>query len=224
VRVNGMDFRLNIQSVPGNGDCLFYSVSHIILDRYKDAKLSSKVPTLENLTRYLRRKVAMRVLDEGDEEGGRIIETWHKLWRDAVREKDVELMLEMRHMQNVLQPMSLCDRKILFRNMCDASVYWGDEFALRTLEKFLGCVFVVVNDRFEIVQREYGSAQSLEPHWISMLLLRGMHYEPLHDNAGSYCWAFEQLPPTIQGFVTELLKRDGPHLTPSTTASQPSTT
>jgi hypothetical protein len=214
-----MDFRLNIQSVPGNGDCLFYSVSHIILDRYKGAKLSSKVPSLENLTLYLRRKVALRVLDVDDAESNGIIQTWHKLWTDAVREKDAELMNEMRHMQNVLQPMSLCDRKILFRNMCNPAVYWGDEFALKTLERLLGCMFVVVNDRFEIVQREYSSSSSSSSHtsaasaashdlrWISMLLLRGMHYEPLHDNEGSYCWALGQLPPAIQGFVEELLGR-----------------
>jgi hypothetical protein len=203
-----MNFRLNIQPVPGDGDCLFYSVSHILNNRFSSAERKSAIPKISELAKYLRSKVAMRVMDARDEESNAIISTWHKLWSDALREKDTELMMEMRHMQNVMQPMSTIDRKILFRNMLNPGIYWGDEFALKTMEKALGCIFVVVNDRFEIVQREY-TKSGVSPStakWISMLLLRGMHYEPLHDNSGTYCWTMGQLPDVIQNFVNQLFR------------------
>lgn len=201
-----MEFKLNIQSVPGDGDCLFTSVAHILHDRFSN---SDKLPRVPHLSKYLRSKVAMRVMDVRDEASNAMVDTWHKLWTDALREKDVELMTEMKHMQNVLHPMSAIDRKILCRNMLNPGIYWGDEFALNTLEKALGCIFVVVNDRFEIVQREYTSSPKPDAaKWISMLLLRGMHYEPLHDNDGNYCWAMGQLPDVIQSFVWQLFGRE----------------
>jgi len=206
--MDGGEFRLTIQAVPGDGDCLFYSVSHILHSRFSKAELKSAVPKMSELAKYLRSKVAMRVMDVTDEESNSIISTWHRLWSDALREKDMELMMEMRHMQNVMQPMSTIDRKILFRNMLNPGIYWGDEFALKTMEKALSCIFVVVNDRFEIVQREY-SKSGVNPStakWISMLLLRGMHYEPLHDNTGNYCWTMGQLPDVIQNFVNQLFR------------------
>lgn len=207
-----MDFRLNIQSVPADGNCLFTSVAYVLHNRFSDttrAKESSPLPKIPHLSKYLRSKVAMRVMDVRDEASNSMVDTWHKLWTDALREKDVELMSEMKHMQNVLHPMSLIDRKILFRNMMNPGIYWGDEFALITLEKSLGCIFIVVNDRFEIVQREYiSSFQPDTAKWISMLLLRGMHYEPLHDNDGNYCWTMDQLPDLIQDFVRQLFDKN----------------
>lgn len=202
------DFKLNIQQVPGNGDCLFYSVAYILQSWYtrKESETKIGVPDLESLCKYLRSKVALRVLDESDAQCSDVIQTWHNLWSDAVKEKDMEMIHEMKHMHNVLQPMTVVDRRVLFKNMLDSSIYWGDEFALQSLENFLGCMFVVVNDRFAFVQRQYRPETLLNPKWISMLLLRGCHYEALHDNSGRFCWAIDQLPPLIQELITNFRK------------------
>lgn len=204
------DFKLNIQQVPGDGDCLFYSVAHILRNWYlrkaeggggvSEAGAES-VPDLESFCKYLRSKVALRVLDESDAQCSDMIQTWHKLWRDAVKEKDMEMIHEMKHMLNVLQPTSTVDRRVLFKNMLDPSIYWGDEFALQSMEDFLGCMFVVVNDRFAFVQRQYKPETLLTPRWISMLLLRGCHYEALQDNSGKFCWSLEELPSLIQDLI-----------------------
>jgi hypothetical protein len=197
------DFKLHIQAVPGDGDCLFFSVAHILRDRFKDADEKGSMPDIKSFAKYMRSKVALRVLDESDAECTEIINTWHSLWYDALREKDMEMMHEMKHMHNVLRPLSKVDRRILFRNMMEPSIYWGDEFALQSMERFLGCMFVVVNERFAFVQRQYSRITLEEPKWISMLLLRGAHYEPLHDNSGNYCWAMDALPPLIQNLISQ---------------------
>jgi len=208
------DFGLSALSVPADGDCLFHSVAMILHKRYSELKEEGSLPAPSSVSRYLRSRVALRVLDETDEECTHVIELWHTLWVDAVKERQGELMNELRHMHNVHRPLSAMDRRVLFGNMMNRDIYWGDEFALQTMEKVLNCMFVVVNERLHVVQRDYGAAGE-DKEWMAMLLLRGQHYEPVYANDGSYSWSMEDIPEQLKPMIALLLQKKGASTAPA---------
>jgi hypothetical protein len=151
----------------------------------------------------------MRVMDESDKECTQRISTWHSLWEDAIKERDGEMINELRHMHNVHHPLSSMDRRVLFGNMMNRGIYWGDEFALQTMEKVLNCMFVVVNERLHIIQREY-DVDAGSRDWIALLLLRGQHYEPIHDNTGAFSWNMDSIPEPLRPMIDNLLRKGQP--------------
>lgn len=272
--------------VPGNGDCLFYSVARILLDwldrvqqreeldRELDRELDTELerelgaemdlespstsaplpppppppPTakeLDEVARYLRGRVAMRVLDPEDAACNETLATWWQLWRNGCKEKDIEIMMEMQHMKGVTGPpeqgvtgppeqgvktnspspprFPLADRRIVFRNMMDPRIYWGDEFALRTMEAVLGCRLCVVNERYHVVQREHGgrevgrgSPSSLpegalpdnDVPFLGLLLLVNSHYEPLAGPGSTFSWDMRSLPVPLRRLVAQWLSEE----------------
>lgn len=206
--------RFKNHPVPGDGDCLFHSVVFMLQTLSSDSfrKLVSSLTNRpirpdqpQELSRLLRFRVAARVLDEEDEDAKATIDVWQQLWADAVKEKSLDMMAEMGHLANVMQPASRVDRRILFSNMLNAKMYWGDEFALRTLERLMRCTFIVFDDSYKPVRRER-TALGGRPLFVGLLLLRGMHYEPLYVTDGSakrVLFRYEELPPVLR----ELLDR-----------------
>lgn len=231
-------FVLRPVGVPGNGDCLFYAVGRILIDwldrlgmeaaglgsaSAPAAAVAPEPPTraeLDEVARYLRGRVAARVLDPEDEGSEETLAAWWRLWSDAQREKNAELMVETRHMQGVAGgALTLADRRLIFRNMMDPRIYWGDDFALRSLEAVLGCRLCVVNESMRVVKREHGAderttAGSLLPPeampaghrpFLGMLILAHAHYEPLCGPGGVLAWDMAALPTPLSKLVTQWL-------------------
>ena len=258
-------FVLMAHPVPGDGNCLFTSVALIVLnwidlrwaqgERAKEGTGAPAAPLefvppkpeeVHMLANYLRSRVAQRVVDVEDEDASRTMEHWFQLWVNALKEKDTEMAIEMRHMNGVEGvaaagvegpaaaeapassiSFSMADRRVLFRNMMDARIYWGDEFALRSLEAILGCMLCVVNESYKIVKREYTShppatlarAAMLPPaalqamgggdtegsvtpsRFLGLLVLRHNHYEPLRTRDGIYAWDMDALPTGLAELV-----------------------
>jgi hypothetical protein len=223
-------------AVPGNGDCLFFSVAHMLLDWLdRESGHPAQPPTPEELAevaRYLRGRVAIRVLDPNDAGCNNALLVWWRLWKEACRERESEMMVEMRHMKGVSGPepsaeghgdesgsFMLADRRILFRNMMDPAVYWGDEFALRTMEAVLGCRLCVVNEQYMIIKRETGQNEQYSPKaalpsgalpvssapFLGMLLLSHSHYEPLAGPNGELAWKMDELPDPLNRLVDRWL-------------------
>jgi hypothetical protein len=235
--------------VPGNGDCLFYAVARILIDwldrlgaenggsggtpNAEQGSAAAGTPSpagtpppaptraeLDEVARYLRGRVAARVLDPADDGCAATLTAWLRLWEDACREKDPEMMMEMRHMQGVAGgPLTLADRRLVFRNMMNPGVYWGDEFALRSLEAVLGCRLCVVNEQLRVVKRQHGAhektslgallpAESLPSNhrpFLGLLLLAHAHYEPLSGPGGVLAWDMAALPGPLAKLVTQWL-------------------
>lgn len=193
--------------VPGNGDCLFTSLAHVLLDRLARGRRWAEGEfdrQIVSVARLLRSKVAGQVLDESDGETDGVVATWHKLWKGAVREKNVELQLEFRHMTNVGYPLTALDRRILFRNMMKSTVYWGDEFALRSLERVLQCRLCVIDGTLRVIRREPGPPR--RPNFIAFLLLRNQHYQPLRTMPESrFAWEPADLPPKLRSLLDSWL-------------------
>jgi hypothetical protein len=201
-----------------------------------EAKVSTKAqappPTPEELAevaRYLRSRVAMRVLDPEDRGCAVVLDMWWRLWKDGCAEKDAEMMTEMQHMRGLAGPVedppggmhfSLADRRVIFRNMMDPRIYWGDEFALRTLEAVLGCRLCVVNESYHVVKRDHGAFEmpssaaklpdgALPDHdgpFLGLLLLTRAHYEPLSGaGCGTLAWDMRALPANLNRLVQHWL-------------------
>jgi len=246
----GAQFVLRPVAVPGNGDCLFYAVAKVLID-WLDRRGAAAAPQgpgcaaspapspaaaaaadvppppeptrqeLDEVARYLRGRVAARVLDPSDASCSETLAAWWRLWTGACAEKDAEMMTEMRHMSGVTGngagPLTLADRRVVFRNMMDPRIYWGDEFALRSLEAALCCRLCVVNERFRVVKREHGAneTQSLgellpgpegqRTPFLGLLILAHQHYEPLAGPGGVLAWDMSALPNPLATLVSQWL-------------------
>lgn len=193
--------------VPGDGNCLFTSLSHVLLDRLARGRRWAQGDferQVAAVARLLRSRVAARVLDAADAEADQVVATWHKLWKGAVREKNAELQVEFRHMSNVGYPLTALDRRILFRNMMRPAIYWGDEFALRSMERLLHCRLCVIDASLRVIRREPGPPQ--QPHFVAFLLLRNQHYQPLRTMPESrFAWEPADLPPKLRSLLDSWL-------------------
>jgi hypothetical protein len=234
-------FMLHAVAVPGDGDCLFSSVALVLLDWLDGTAGRPRTPTasseVRDVARYLRTLVASRVLDRTDEESERMIETWRRLWGDACRELAEQqqqqqqqqpcapppILHELQHLDESISPaesgpLPLAQRRALYRNMMDARRYWGDEFALRTLETALGGRFCVVDERLNVVKRERNESARVSSlcrvpgdilpsdrgPFLGVLLLRHAHYEPAASDEGQMAWDMRNLPVQLQRIVNYL--------------------
>lgn len=266
-------FMLHAVPVPGDGNCLFYSVALVLLDwldrscpASPDATSAKAVwkglgvkgapseshgaadtcetgssaaipsPSSEDVcdvARYLRSLVASRVLDRTDEESERMIETWRRLWGDAWKEyreqKDQKpdatppILLELQHLDESISPadagpLPLSQRRALYRNMMEPRRYWGDEFALRTLETALNGRFCVVDERLNVIKRESNETSRVSTlcripgdilpedrgPFLGVLLLRHGHYEPAASDDGQMAWDLRDLPLQLQRVLNYL--------------------
>jgi hypothetical protein len=197
--------------VPGDGNCLFAALAHIVLDRVSRGRRWSEGEAdkmVTSVAQLLRSKVAGRVLSGTDADADGVVGVWHKLWKSAVREKNAELQVEFRHMSNVGYPLTALDRRILFRNMMNPAIYWGDEFALRSLEQLLQCRLCVIDSTLRVIRREPGPPQ--RPDFIAFLLLRNQHYQPLRSMPESrFAWDPAELPAKLRSLLDSWLAGTG---------------
>jgi hypothetical protein len=234
----GPTFTLNAVPVPGDGDCLFSSVALILLDwldRQEEDGARQEVPAqdVRDVARYLRSLVASRILDRTDEESERMLATWRRLWADARAEAAkgdaAALTQELQHLDESIcgggggdtgdpPPLTLAQRRALFRNMMDPRRYWGDEFALRTLEACLDARFCVVDERLSVIKRELNESPRISAlcrlpadilpadagPFLGILLLRHAHYEPAATDSGQKAWALRDLPVQLQRILNFL--------------------
>jgi hypothetical protein len=186
-----------------------------------------------DVARYLRSLVASRVLDRTDEESERMIDTWRRLWGDAWKEyreqKDQKpgaappILLELQHLDESISPadagpLPLPQRRALYRNMMEPRRYWGDEFALRTLETALNGRFCVVDERLNVIKRESNETSRVSTlcripgdilpedrgPFLGVLLLRHGHYEPAASDDGQMAWDLRDLPLQLQRVLNYL--------------------
>lgn len=115
----------------GNGNCLFDSVRialasigyHYTLDR-------------------LRGCVAKRALDETDEEFNQALQVWSALANSG----DPQLRSETMHVNGIARnpwPWTSAQRSVVMKRMMSPAYYWGDEVAVRSLERALHVRFLV---------------------------------------------------------------------------------
>lgn len=238
---------LHAVPIPGDGNCLFSSVARILLDWLDrcdaGAAGASALPAptgedVRDVATYLRSLVATRVLDPGDVESEQMIETWRRLWADARRDGTADsaaMLAELQHLDATIPPpeagpLTLAQRRSLHRNMMRPQRYWGDEFALRTLEAALDGRFCVVDERLNVIKRELNESGSVSPvcrvprdvlppekgPFLGVLLLRHAHYEPASTEDGQLAWSMHDLPAELKGIVAFLRSSSSSSTTSST--------
>lgn len=168
-----------------NGDCLFHSV-HLCLKSIMD---TDPYTSFE-----LRHSVANTILDIKDTQALAVMETWKTLLAHAIEERDEEIVSEYKHAQSLLKdnpPFGVATRQVLYENMLKADTYWGDQYAVRVLEKLLNVRFMILKktkateNPISEKRYSYSGQVGLEhgagfnPKWHIVLVLDHFHYRPL---------------------------------------------
>lgn len=138
---------LSFASVAGDGHCLFSSLAYLLspLNLGFDAK-------------QLRNIVANRILNENDTEATDVLISWIVMMRDAAKNNndaknnnnDTTYQLHFRHLLDVpniftSETISLEQRRCIYDNM-NTSKYWGDEFAISTIENAFNISIIILNE------------------------------------------------------------------------------
>jgi len=188
---------VEICETPGDGNCFFYALCRAL----NSAGLSCTIQDLRHL-------VASRVLNENDESTTFAISTWIILYRDALKESDYRLLSEYKHVQDIANEstLNIQSRTQLYRSIMSPD-YWGDEFAIRTLEDLLRLTILIWNKDMqspmhtrtfsEIKERNLGGFRKI--HWYILLLFSpsSRHYEGLSVNS-QMIFTFATLPSQIK--------------------------
>ena len=185
--------------VHANGDCFFESLQ-IILNSYRkeDEKYS---------IRDLRDVVARPVLDENNKTVNKTIETWLQLYKDAIKEKDVILREEYKHMrglEDTIVPLLPKYRITLYNNMM-SSLYWGEQYACRTIEEATGLRFLIFNGDLKQPQLNWYHSLHYKPTHYCFIQLKKQHYTPISLN-GQYIWIWYDIPDSIKLFFSKSYK------------------
>lgn len=115
----------------GNGDCLFDSVRKALESIGYHYTIGS-----------LRACVANRALDETDEEFNEALQVWSALANGG----DPHIRSETMHVVGISKnpwPWSPVQRTVVMKRMMSPNYYWGDEIAIRSLERALHARFLV---------------------------------------------------------------------------------
>ncbi|AVK76985.1 hypothetical protein pmac_cds_297 [Pandoravirus macleodensis] len=165
-----------------NGDCLFHSVRLGLLSVPR-----SGAPT----STQLRQAVARTVLDRNDRAALAALVQWREI---LCASRDPDLWRDYGHARALVgeaPPFSDRARRMVYEAMCDAGTYWGDDYAVATLERIIGVAIVVVarsgggnggsnGGGGRCRGRLTGSAgRGVSARWHIILCLDGAHYQPL---------------------------------------------
>lgn len=115
----------------GNGNCLFDSVRKALLSIGYNYSLD-----------HLRACVAKRALDENDEEFNQSLQVWSVLANTG----ELEMRSETMHVNGISKkpwPWTALQRTVVMKRMMSPAYYWGDEVAVRSLERALHVRFLV---------------------------------------------------------------------------------
>lgn len=167
---------LQVHSTAADGDCLFESVRQI-LDHSTTLRLSN---------RYLRSVVARSIVDVSDEHARNALQFWHTLFSEMQREGTGEYLHEFAFMHPAAGrrwPLSASVVAKISDAMMQRNLYWGEEYALRVLERQMKVRMVVLevvagagvrlHHRLEEVSTNY------QPTHFMWLHLQGKHYQPI---------------------------------------------
>lgn len=195
-----------------NGDCLFHSVRLCMMSVLG----RPGAPT----SRQLREAVARTVLDRRDATAQVALVVWRDVLRDAIAMGDRDLYLNYAHARALLrdhEPFGQHARQAVYDAMCQSSIYWGDEYALKVLERITGMTLVVVGRETRALaysaddgarhreKRQVCRGRLRSPsadkrdrgatnpnRWFGVLCLDGVHYRPiaLRIDSGHYATAF----------------------------------
>lgn len=173
--------RLEIYHTEDRGDCLFDSV-RIVLQ-------SERIYTTNQ---ELRRIVADTVLDLSDRDATSAIQLWKMSYMAG-------MAAEFQHVRNVVRQgedpamITINDRRLIFSNMLCPNLYWGDEYALRIMEREFHVVFLLFTDlRLKPVVPLDHEPNHQFTHYI-MLYLSRIHYQPV-SYGSRFLFQPEQLP------------------------------
>jgi hypothetical protein len=204
------DFR--VHNVSADGNCFFHSVSVIL----NDLNLCVDVPKLRQI-------VAKSVLNPEDESTNDTIRNWLIIYQGAIKEQppDLGLLEEYKHMRNLDQavyPISSNERQILYNNM-QTTLFWGEEFAMRTMEQKTRIRFLIIN---RVLGRTdvYPSLcwyhdESYVPKYYAILFLdigRCNHYRPV-SYRGKFIWSWLNLPEQFRIFMQRAYVQQAPPVT-----------
>lgn len=161
---------LRIHDTASGGECLFDSV-----------RLVLESEGIHTNIQELRRLVASTVLDLQDAQATEAIVNWKMYYLSDLRQ-------EFMHVHNVVRTdeppniVTVNDRRMIFSNMLSPNLYWGDEYALRIMEREFKVTFLVFRD----TRHKPVYAVNHEPGWqfshYILLFLAGCHYNPVSLN------------------------------------------
>lgn len=178
------------EHVPPDGDCLFHAVFRILKD----------VPSLSGVytsPHQLRERVALAALTSPRADS--FLRGWVELHRQAKAHKEPDMLMETMHVEHVYEDLTVADKYVAAAAMLDKYKYWGEEFALLTLEECLGVRFLVLDPITKhLIAREHGNTNARH---VGILQLSNVHYEPMVEKETKRAaWTPDLIPALIEQF------------------------
>jgi hypothetical protein len=216
---NGEDFEIVVSAM--DGDCLFDSV------RQAMASEGSSV-TVTMLREVVAREViqetpkAMETLKNWKmiyKEARKSLEDAQKIEDDPKKRKreidDAEFLLkEFGHVSPIAdseeETISESDKKKMYQVMRTKG-YWGEAFALGVLENLLKFKFLIMDGDSSKAQTGEDHGEDFEPTHFLILVLRGMHYQPVKVKTADGSWKFLLQEDEIPEMVVNKFKADLPN-------------
>ncbi len=187
---------MKVHPTMGNGNCLF--------DSFNIMLSSVKHPVDPQ---SLRKFVALTVMDEKDEKTNETIKSWLEIFKGIVQEKHIDKSLYreymfMKGLEHAHWPFSLEQRTLLFNNMMNPSLYWGEQHAVRVLEEYFRIRMLVFCSDFQTSRLCWNYNSSYKPICYGVLLLSGQHYQPVSINR-KFIWAWTDMPRDVRFFFVK---------------------
>lgn len=215
--------------VTGDGNCLFTSVSMIIAsmsETYKERVQKSldncgiiyTTTELQN-PQNVRSMTVSRIYEE-NESMKSIINAWRYTFEMAMKEGNYELANDLKHvscLSHISIDTELTSKHLdtLYDNMMNCSVYWGTEFDIISLEKFLSVRFIIISHEGKVQFVPSDHPDSWSPQFFILLYRRHIpkqapHFQVLQWNETKQRVFF---PHELPGFVVEMCKQSLPTTT-----------
>lgn len=179
---------IEIHTVDEDGHCFFTSLQTILAHH----GVESSVPQLRSI-------VARTVLNESDEHMTGVVMDWIHMYRDAVNDKNHDMLLEYAQVQDVRHPPNTVltpqDRRMIYHRMM-TNEYWGDETAIRIIQKKLQ-MYIVVIDGCSGKEMWNPIEDKTDTDCFCCMVLHGNHYEPVACE-GEMIFYFHSIPEPLK--------------------------
>lgn len=179
------DRNYSVHHVVGNGDCFFQCIVNAMRDNHDTHDGSHSRFTVQRLRRF----VAARVTEQ-------MLATYKALWQDANTQRNGDLILRFRFMQNI-QTLTDLKQVVMTRR------FFADEMVISILERDLLLRCVIFSEQrfshkqFPCLQTAETIESSVEPQWYIMLTFNGGHYDLVSYNT-QLRFRKNELPPDLQ--------------------------
>lgn len=215
--------------ITGDGNCLFTSVATIITsmpDIYKEFVQQSlhrynneyTITMLEH-PQNVRLMTVSRIY-ETSEDMKSIIDAWRYNFNMAVNEKNYELENDLKHVSclshvSIDTALTKEHLDILHYNMMKRDVYWGTEFDIIALERFLSVRFIIISNEGKVQLVPSDHPDSWTPYFFVLLYRRHLpnqmpHFQVLQWNETKQRVFF---PKELPEFIVEMCKQSLPKST-----------